>query len=121
MDIVNNIAEEIYNGIYTNIHVAANKVYEFCCKKAIEEEKKENEKHNRSIMNFKVSGNGTWKKQGFKSLFDVTTLIAYYSGKIIDLVVRSSCCHACALWRNKSKTLPGYLVWKEDHDEETCT
>ncbi|KOC58613.1 hypothetical protein WH47_06147 [Habropoda laboriosa] len=87
MDIGNGITEETYNGIYTNFHAAAKKVYEFCCKKAIEEEKKENEKHERPILNLKVSGDGTWKKRGFKSLFG-TTLIAYYSGKVIDLVVR---------------------------------
>lgn len=66
MDINNNIAEDNYNEIYTNIHVTAKKVYEFCRKKAIEEEKKENEKHNRPILNFQVSGNGNGKKRGFK-------------------------------------------------------
>ena len=96
-------------------------MYGFCCKKAVEEEKQENEKYERPALNLKVSGDGTWEKRGFKSLFGVTTLIGYYSGKIIDLVVRSSYCHACAIWRNKSKTSPEYLAWQEKHDDEACT
>ena len=81
----------------------------------------ENEKHERPLLNFKVSGDETWKKRGFKSLFGVTTLIGYYTGKIIDLVVRSSYCHACAIWSGKSKTSPEYLAWQENHDEKACT
>ena len=104
MDIFNGIAEDTYNGIYNHIHAAAKKVYEFCCKKAVEKEKQENEKHGRRALNLKVSGDETWKKRGFKSLFGVTTLIRYYTEKMIDLVVWSSYCYACAIWRNKSKS-----------------
>lgn len=120
MDIGSGIAEETYNRIVSHIHVAAKTVFDYCCKKAVEEEKKENEKIERPILNFKVSGDGTWKKRGFKSLFGVTTLIAYYCGKVIDLDVRSSYCHACAKWQNKSKNSPEYLEWKEAHDDEDC-
>lgn len=121
MDIGSGIAEETYNRIFSHIHVAAKTVFDYCCKKAVEEEKKENEKIERPILNFKVSGDGTWKKRGFKSLFGVTTLIGYYCGKVIDLDVRSSYCHACAKWQNKSKNSREYLEWKEDHDDEDCT
>jgi len=120
MDIGSGIAEETYNRIYDHIHLAAKKVFEFCCKKAVEE-KKENENRERPVLNFKVSGDGTWKKRGFKSLYGVTILIAYYTGKVIDLVVKSSYCHSCAFWRNKFKNFEEYLAWKEEHDDETCT
>ena len=90
MDISNGMAEETYNGIYTNFHATASKVYEFCCKKAVKEEKKENEERERPILNLKVSGGGTWKKRGFKSTHGVTTIIGYYFEKVSDLVLRSS-------------------------------
>lgn len=54
MDIGSGIAEETYNRIYDHIHLAAKKVFEFCCKKAVEEENKENEKRERPVSNFKV-------------------------------------------------------------------
>lgn len=41
-------------------------------------------------MNLKVSGDGSWKKRGYSSLFGVTTLIGNSTGKVIDLVVKSS-------------------------------
>lgn len=120
MDISSGMAEETYNGICTHIHASARKVYEFCCKKAVEEEKKENEKREIPILNLKVSGDGTWKKRGFKSLFGITTLIGYYSGKVIDLVVRSSYCQSCIYWKDKPKNTAEYLAWKDDHNEENC-
>ncbi|XP_046737742.1 uncharacterized protein LOC124406386 [Diprion similis] len=67
---------------------------------------------------FSVSGDGTWKKRGFKSLYGVTTLIGYYSGKVVDLVVKSSYCQGCTFWKNKTHTKE-YEEWFEDH-EENC-
>lgn len=93
--------------------------FEFCSKKAVDEEKKENNKHEKSILNLKVSGDGSWKKRGFKSLYGVTTLINYYSGKVIDLIVKSNYCQECTFWKNKKNTQE-YREWYEEHEEE-CT
>lgn len=38
----------------------------------------------------------------------------------VDLVVRSSYCHVCAIWKNKPKTSPEYQAWEENHDKESC-
>ena len=51
-----------------------------------------------------VSGDGTWHKRGFSSPFGVTSLIGYYTGKIIDVLVKSSYCKACEPWKDKKKT-----------------
>ena len=51
-----------------------------------------------------MSGDGTWKKRGFKSNYGVTTLIGYYSGKVIDLKTKSSYCQGCNYWKNKTRT-----------------
>jgi len=71
-------------------------------KNAIEDEKKENEAREQPILNLTVSSDGSWKKRGFSSLYGVTTLIAYYSGKVIDLIVKSSYCHTCNFFRSNA-------------------
>lgn len=56
----------------------------------MKQEKEEDGKHDRPLNDLKVSGDGSWKKRGYKSLYGVTTLIGYCSGKVIDLIVKSS-------------------------------
>ena len=36
----------------------------------------------KSLLNLKVSGDGSWETRGFFSLFGVTTLIRNYTGRI---------------------------------------
>ena len=42
-----------------------------------------------------VSGDGTWQKRGFSSLHGVATLIGMKTGKVIDIIVKSSYCKVC--------------------------
>lgn len=117
MDLCEGLRESSYNNIVNHIYETTKSIFELCSKKAVEEEKKENEKQERPILNLKVSGDGSWKKRGFKSLYGVTTLIGYYSGKVIDLVVKSSYCQASTYWKNKKGT-EKYNEWFEEHEEE---
>lgn len=48
-----------------------------------------------------VSGDGTWKKRGYASLYGVTSLIGHYSGKVLDIIVKSSYCKLCESWKKK--------------------
>jgi len=73
------------------------------CLRIVKQEREENEKRERPCNDFKVSGDGSWKKRGFTSLY-VTSLIAFYSGKVIDLVVKSSYCQLCVAWKGKENT-----------------
>lgn len=52
-------------------------------------------------------------------MFGITTLIGKYSSKVVDLVVKSSYCHACKWWQSKSGT-EEYDDWFEEHSSE-CT
>lgn len=72
-----------------------------------------------SAKHITVSGDGTWKKRGFTSLFGVASLIAYHTGKIVDLVVKSAYCKLCEMWESK-KNQADYEEWKEAH-ESVCT
>ncbi|XP_043499981.1 uncharacterized protein LOC122522774 [Polistes fuscatus] len=104
MDMCDGLSEAVYNNIITRLHDATKSIFQSCCKKAVEKEKEENEKHNRPIFNLKVSGDGSWKKQGYRSSFSITTLIGCYSGKVIDLVIKSSRCPECSYWKSKENT-----------------
>ena len=63
---------------------------------------------------------GHVKKRGFTSLCGVTMLIGYYSGKVVDLVVKSSSCQACMVWHKKEGTTE-YAEWYEDHQEQCAS
>ncbi|XP_015177660.1 PREDICTED: uncharacterized protein LOC107067025 [Polistes dominula] len=114
MDICNGLTESSYNGIISIIHNTTQSAFRASTVKAVSEEKAENEKHERPVINLKVSGDGIWKKRGFIS-YGVTTLIGYYCGKVIDLVVKSSFCAGCAHWKNKTDT-EEYREWFEEHE-----
>lgn len=61
-----------------------------------------------------VSGDGTWKKRGFSSLFGVASLIGYYTGKVVGILVKSLYCHSCKTWESKLDTAE-YEAWHEEH------
>jgi len=117
MDIGQGISISTYDSIVQHIYTAARSVFDAVCKRAVEEEKEENVNNERPPNDLKISGDGSWKKRGFTSLYGVATLIGYYSGKIIDLVVKSRYCQACTFW-NKKKDTDEYIEWYEEHKEE---
>jgi len=90
------LSQRSYDGIVQYIYASSKKFFEISCKKAIQEEIENNEKEERPILNLSVSGDGSWKKRDFSSLFGVTTLIAYHTGKVIDLIVKNNYCQTRA-------------------------
>lgn len=116
MDICDGLSQQAYDNVVVHIHSATKAVFDFCCEKAVNEEKKENEKHERRLLDLKISGDRSWKRRGFKFLYDVTTLIAYNTGKVIDLIVKSSYCQECNMWKNRQNT-DKYNEWLEEHEE----
>lgn len=51
-----------------------------------------------------VSGDGSWRKRGFSSLFGLVTLIGWFTGKVLDIVVKSKYCKSCEFWEKKFDT-----------------
>lgn len=90
MDVGNGIGNEGYQSCVNHIHVAASEVSETIFKNAIDEEKQLNAMHGNLEDHLTVSGDGTWKKRGFSSLFGVSTIIGQYSKKAVDAIVKSS-------------------------------
>ncbi|CAB3259547.1 unnamed protein product [Arctia plantaginis] len=90
----------------TSIREVANRFFSSATKEeraATAEEKKTEDADELS-----VSGDATWKKRGYSSLFGVTSLIGHFTGKVLDILVKSSYCHECKTWEHKlgNKTLP---------------
>ena len=61
-----------------------------------------------------VSGDGTWKKRGFALLNGVSSLIGYYSVKVLDVLVKCSYCKLCEFRKKKLNTAE-YEEWKKEH------
>lgn len=121
MDIGKGLSVNCYTPILENIYIAASAVYDTVLSFAVNEEMDLNEKAGNVRNHLTVSGDGTWKKRGFSSLFGVSTLIGKFTGKVLDAAVKSSFCSACNLWKNKKHTdEAGYEAWSENHQEE-CT
>jgi len=117
MDMGKELSKGTYDTVVQHIHECTKLVFDAMCLRVVEQEKKVNEKRERPLLDFKVSGDGSWKKRGFTSLYGVTTLIASFSGKVIDLVVKSSYCQTCIAWKGKEQT-EEFKNWYETHEEE---
>ncbi|XP_070528568.1 uncharacterized protein [Cardiocondyla obscurior] len=121
MDICQGMATNTYYACLENIYVASSAIYNCILQQAVEEEKEKNENAGNIATHLTVSGDGTWKKRGFSSLFGVSTLIGKYSNKVIDAVNKSSFCQACNLWNNKkNENIEDYEDWYATH-KESCS
>lgn len=121
MDICQGISNASYSSIMENIHIAASSVFDSVLSFAANEEKDLNARSGNVRNHLTVSGDGTWKKRGFSSLFGVSTLIGKFTGKVLDALVKSSFCSACSQWKDKKDSdNAAYETWFEDH-EEKCT
>lgn len=109
------VYQSFYDTIISNIHVATDAVCEISMKRAAVKEK-EISLEKRQSSGITVSGDGTWRKRGFSSLFGVVSLIGWSTGKVIDILVKSKFCKACSLWNGKEETSE-YEEWAENHKE----
>ncbi|EZA55139.1 hypothetical protein X777_05326 [Ooceraea biroi] len=99
-----------------NIFIATKTIFNTIIQKAGREEKEKNSETGNKENELIVSGDGSWSKRGFSSLFGVITLIGHYSNKVLDLAVKSSFCKACISWRSKRDT-PEYDKWLNTHHD----
>lgn len=108
-----------YDFYATKIHECVKIVAEKLFSLAAEEEKNQTCKENdlTDTTDVIVSGDGTWKRRGFASLYGVSTLIGYYSGKVLDVFVKSSYCKSCENWKQKLTT-EEYNEWHTKHVED---
>lgn len=119
LDITPSFSNNIYYTFLNNLHTASKALFEHFQKKAVKEEISENAVAGKEPLNLTVSGDSSWKKRGFSSLFGLATLIGKYTNKVLDVAVKSSFCQSYANWKNKQGTVE-YDLWKESH-EKVCS
>ncbi|KAE8746814.1 hypothetical protein FOCC_FOCC006449 [Frankliniella occidentalis] len=114
MDLPKPVAASTFDRGIGDINEASTKVAEESMKQAAVQEATATGK-----QNITVSGDGSWQKRGFSSLFGVVTLIGLLSGKVIDFLVLSLICKICDAYKGE-KSGPEYEEWLEEHSSE-CT
>ena len=92
-----------YNTYINKMCESVKKVASTLFASAVKEEKQAKFKENNiaETSELTVSGDGTWKKQGFSSLCVVASLIGHYTGKVLEIFVESSYCHKCEMSKSK--------------------
>lgn len=87
MDLPRPIFLSFYDRVVKRIAIGAEAVCQLSMKTAAQEEKKKSdEKENTDGIT--VSGDGSWRKRGFSSLFGFVSLIGWLTGKVVDVVVK---------------------------------
>lgn len=116
MELSRLIFQSFYDKLITTISVATATVRDASMKKAAQEEKKKSEE-NGQCEGITVSGDGSWRKRGFSSLFGITSFIGWFTGKIVDVEVKSKYCKSCEHWKSKLGTTE-YEQWHKTHTDE---
>lgn len=116
MDLPKPVFQSTYDLIVKSILTASTSVRDLSMQKAATQEIKNNHEHYNS-NEIIVSGDGTWRKRGFSSLFGLVTLIGWFTGKILDVCVKSKYCKSCEFWKKREDTAE-YEEWAENHTLE---
>ncbi|XP_071056469.1 uncharacterized protein [Onthophagus taurus] len=113
MDLCVPACRSTYNTIIKKIRNAASAIATVSMNTAVREEIECSENKNSLV----VSGDGSWRKRACQSLHGIASLIGNYTGKVLDVVVKSSYCAACKIWEHRCGTSE-YLEWLNIHEEE---
>lgn len=118
MDLTHSFSNTSYYSFIKQIEMSTKSVYKEVITKAGIEEKAETEIME-SKTDLSVSGDGTWAKRGFSSLIGLVTLIGKYTGKVLDMIVKSSFCLTCIRKKN-SLTPEEFEIWYDAKHSEEC-
>lgn len=116
MDLPRPIFHSFYDTVIRNIFVATAVVREKSMKKAAAQEKQICEEKGQ-IDGITVSDDGSWKREGFSSLYGIASLIGWHTGKVVDVLVKSEFCKNCEFWKDR-EGIAKYEEWAESHINE---
>ncbi|KYN13186.1 hypothetical protein ALC57_14630 [Trachymyrmex cornetzi] len=110
MELSRPIFHSFYDKLLSTIFNATDLVCKTSMEKAATVEKEVSARENTSGL--VVSGDGSWRKRGFSSLFGLVSLIGWNTEKVIDIIIKSSYCKACEYTAE-------YSEWLQSH-ENNC-
>jgi hypothetical protein len=114
MNMPGSMTDSAYNGHVAALRKSASEEAEKSMTKAVTDVRHFYVTNPDGTVDIGVSGDGTWRKRGFSSFHGVGTAVAIASGKVIDISVKSSHCHACSVWESKKGT-DQYKEWEKKH------
>jgi len=103
MDLPRPIFQSFYDQVVKKITTGAEAICQLSLKSAVQEEKEQSDAKGET-NGITVSGDGSWRKRGFSSLYGFVSLIEWYTGKVVDILVKSKYCKACEFWKRKGDT-----------------
>jgi len=83
MDLPRPIFQSFYDQVVKKIATGAEAVCQLSLKSAVQEEKEQSNAKSET-NGITVSGDGSWRKRGFSSLYGFVSLIGWYTGKVVD-------------------------------------
>lgn len=94
MDLPRPIFHSFYDRVVEKIAIEAENVCQQSMKTAAQEEKVKSVE--KGLTNgITVSGDGSWRKRGFSSLFGIVSFIGWFTGKVVNVLIKSKYCKAC--------------------------
>lgn len=85
MELPRPVFQSVYDTIIENISAASEVVSKNSMSNAAKEEKRISSE-NGETNGITVSGDGSWRKRGFSSLYGLVSLIGWHTGKLIDVL-----------------------------------
>lgn len=118
MDLSRPIFQSFYDRVVQNIRTAAKAVCDLSLSRAANAEIIATQQESEDIQGITVSRDSSWKKRGFQSLYGLSSLIGFHTGKSLDVIMKNSFCKVCAdmaAFRGTAK----YDNWFTTHSK-TC-
>lgn len=103
-----------YRDTVTILNTVAREAAEESMETAAEAVKEFYDEEDDEICNIGVSGDGTWRRRGFKSSTGVVSAISVVTGKVLDVEVMSKECRECMNHR-KDEGSQEFNEWWEGH------
>lgn len=106
--------ENSYRDSIDAVRKATQNVCQQSMRSAVENVKTFYEPNEDGVFDIGISGDGTWRRRGYSSMFGMVTAMSTVTGKAIDIEVMSKECRECMVWRNKEGTQE-FEDWWEGH------
>ena len=108
------MSKNAYRNATKTVHKAAKEIVTKSMSEAASQTKEFYDEDEDGHIDIGFSGDGTWRKRGFKSSTGVVSVMSIVTGKVLDVDVMSKECRACLLNTRKEGSQE-YKDWWDSH------